>query len=135
MQIFSRSTALTGILLVLLSQVSYSQSIHQAGNQITLDQTECGRIYRVGYQLLENGFPLQAYDTLRSYINTCAADSGSWYAFLHLQTAASLMPGDQSRWLEFRNWLFKVLYYNRDSSYYCADVNDLLSTFNYPDPG
>lgn len=73
----------------------------------------------------------QAYDTARSYIEHCAGLSYSYSAFEFIGDYNSQRDTSRFRFDEYREWLKNVLYLNTDSSYYCADVFQILETFGW----
>ena len=73
----------------------------------------------------------KAYDGYRGYIESCAYLSNSWTTFSDVGTMNAKRNGDLHRLEEYREWLKKVLYLNLDTNYYCADVNEILSTFRW----
>ncbi|MEI8133746.1 MAG: hypothetical protein WCH46_01565 [bacterium] len=83
---------------------------------------------------LRRGANYQAeYDTLREYIEGCAYLSNSYNTFSDLGQANSDRSNNLHRFQEYREWLKKVLYYNLDTNYYCADVGEILGTFSWFD--
>ncbi len=91
----------------------------------------CTRLKTNGHFLAQGSQWKQANDTLRLYIEKCANQPGSDHAFAELDGAVGFMSDDNNRWLDYRDWLKKVLYLNLDTFYYCADVNSILTTFSY----
>lgn len=82
------------------------------------------------------------YDTLKAFIELCGDSKKSfpgvglpWHAFSSLSYCVQAMDTNNTRYLEFREWLKKVLYLSLDSNYYCADVSSMFTTFNYFTPG
>jgi hypothetical protein len=73
----------------------------------------------------------EAYYGFRHYIESCAYLPQAYTAFLDVGSMNSNISQDKHRFEEFRGWLKKVLYYNLDTNYYCADVNQLFSTFSW----
>ena len=114
---------------------------------IPLDSSQdfCNWLYHRGHSYFQTGYPendRKGYDTLRIFIESCAnlahvADCGEpWRAFDEVTGDAQGMSTDNNKWLEYRDWLKKVLYYNtKDMMYYCEDARAMLSTFNYLIPG
>ncbi|HET9137614.1 MAG TPA: hypothetical protein VFO76_13355, partial [Candidatus Kapabacteria bacterium] len=101
---------------------------------------DCAHLYNVGKDYSGSSKPInlrKGYDTLRSFIESCAAipnsadGKPSWGAFISLDKCVNEMDTANIRWLEYREWLKKVLYLSDDSMYYCSDVNSLFTTFNY----
>ncbi|MEI8134497.1 MAG: T9SS type A sorting domain-containing protein [bacterium] len=95
----------------------------------------CTRLKNNGHNAIQAGEYVQANDTLRLYIEMCANQNGSFHAFSELDGAVSFMNDVNNRWLEYRNWLKKVLYLNTDTLYYCSDVSSMITTFQYFQPG
>ncbi|HYM19817.1 MAG TPA: T9SS type A sorting domain-containing protein [Candidatus Kapabacteria bacterium] len=76
----------------------------------------------------------EQYDTLRLYIELCAAsDDQSYHAFLHLDEAVQLYaPDDTSRFDRYRQWLISVIYLNTTNpAYFCADLGSIAGTYQY----
>src|ERR1043165_1862720 len=78
----------------------------------------------------EDKFQYQkSYDFFQHYFESCAYLKSSWTYFLDIGVANSSRNQNNSRFQEFRDWLKKVLYYNPDTNYYCADVRQIIGTF------
>jgi hypothetical protein len=118
----------------------------QENKPLDTSQEACDLLYKAGHNYFETGIPAndkKGYDTLRLFIESCAnvkyvALCGEpWMAFGEITGNAQGMSDDNNRWLDYREWLKKVLYLNRDTMYYCEDVNSMFSTFEYwiPDKG
>jgi hypothetical protein len=75
----------------------------------------------------------ESYDYFQEYFESCASMQNSWLYFLNIGAVNDCRNQNNNRFGEFREWLKKVLYYNRDTSYYCADVRQILSTFAWFD--
>ncbi len=103
---------------------------------IVLDTTVdvCQRLATSGHSLIQGSQWKAANDTLRTYIEHCANQSGSFHQFSALDGAVQFMSNDNNRWLDYRAWLKKVLYLSMDSFYYCADANSILTTLQYVMP-
>jgi hypothetical protein len=71
------------------------------------------------------------YDTVRLYIEQCAAsDDQSYRAFRSLSLAVGLMtPADTNRYNKFREWLISVIFLNRSSDYFCACIGAISGTY------
>lgn len=104
----------------------------------------CFNLTEIAHKYWEDGIPSsykKSNDTFHLFVEQCGfkhfiANYGSpGWAFDELATDVDGMDISNSRWLEFRQWLFKVLYYNSDTIYYCRDVNAMFSTFQYLTPG
>lgn len=113
---------------------------------IALDssQSYCDKLYAAGhkYEFSEDSnFNRYAVDTLKLFIESCAnltdvkLCGAPWRAFGEMSPSeVDRMSTDNERWIIFRDWLKKVLYLNPDTTYYCADVSAIISTFNYISP-
>jgi hypothetical protein len=74
----------------------------------------------------------QKYDSLRYYIEKCAAhDNNSYTAFSHLDGTVQLMSKDTNRYDVYRNWLISVLYLNSLSAYFCNCIGSIAGTYQY----
>ena len=96
------------------------------------DSSTCISLYWKGSRYVSNGMWNLGKDTLEYFVESCPLDANAPGALGYLPGAVSGLAS-QSEWLAFREWLFKVLYLNPDSVYYCTDAEDLISTFNYVD--
>jgi hypothetical protein len=104
--------------------------------QSKLDKDSCTLLRNIGYGLVQDHYYRQGYDTLRRYVETCPNQSGSWRAFDRIGEAFSYLSAhDSSMFLSYREWLLSVLYLNTtEPLYYCADVEQIMSTFSYNGP-
>ena len=114
---------------------------------IPLDSSQqfCNNLYYSGNRWFQTGYPendRKGFDSLRLFIESCAnllfvdGCGKPWHAFNEITGDAQGMSSDNTRWLEYREWLKKVLYLNTtDVHYYCEDVNAMLATLNYFIPG
>ncbi len=95
-----------------------------------VDSSTCYQLYVDGTEYQGEGAYLTARDTLRYVIENCHQYLAKQmpFAFGHLNGAES---GIGTEWLNFREWLFSILYLSPDTNYFCPAVDDLLSTFNY----
>ena len=75
----------------------------------------------------------EQYDSLRAYIQSCAAkDNSSWQVFSTMNGAVQAYSNDTSRFDTYRDWLISVLYLNKTNpEYFCAVVGAIASTFQY----
>lgn len=103
------------------------------GKQVprSVDTSRCAHLYGLSEQYHDQFLYQKAYDTAREYINECAQLSTSWDMFQSLDGYNSARSDDYHRFDEYREWLKKVLYYNTDTLYYCADVTSILTTFSW----
>ena len=105
-----------------------------AGNataQTDTGYTHCHDLIVAAETLTSQNQPQAAYDAYRTYIESCAYLSNSYRSFIEVGGANASRSGDYHRFEEYRDWLKKVLYYNLDTNYYCADVGEILSTFSW----
>ncbi|HEY6170828.1 MAG TPA: T9SS type A sorting domain-containing protein [Candidatus Kapabacteria bacterium] len=108
-------------------------SFGQSPQSALITSDECELIFLTSGSLKQAGEWQKAYDTLRYYIENCAMEPKSARAFSSFYSPNYLRSDDPNRYPEHLQWLKKVLYYNPDSGYYCADVISMLSTFQYFD--
>ena len=95
----------------------------------TFDTASCDALFGLGKSLDD---AQGGTDTLEHYIEKCYADPFSCQAFGYISgDIGSNGSPDDSRFLTYRNWLFKVLYLSPDTSYYCEDAAALNTTFGY----
>jgi hypothetical protein len=74
----------------------------------------------------------EQYDTLRLYIEKCAAtDNQSFIAFTKLDGAVKLYSNDTTRYDRYREWLISVLYLNTTDGYFCGCIMSMAGTFQY----
>ncbi len=76
----------------------------------------------------------QQYDTLRLYIEKCAAtDDDSWDVFNAIDGAVSLYATkDTLRFIQYRQWLISVFYLNTTNpAYFCACLGSIAGTYQY----
>jgi hypothetical protein len=120
--------------------VGFGEGSHQ-GNQETQSITEdssvdyCNWLKDRGSRNYESSLYKRSYDTLKLYIERCPNQDGSFHEFTLISSSAQYMSNDNDRWLEYRDWLKKVLYLNMDTLYYCADAKAMLVSFQYLRPG
>jgi hypothetical protein len=96
------------------------------------DTSICSYLLDRGERNFSSELYRQANDTLRLFIENCASIDGSWLEFTPLTASVMYMDTNNERFIDYREWLKKVLYYNTtDSDYYCADVQSIYSTFHY----
>lgn len=117
--------------------ILYNQSIIRPKGNKTLSITEdtgyalCQHLVITAENLRKASNFQAEYDTIRAYMEHCAYLSNSWHSFIDVGQADADRSNDIHRFEEFREWLKKVLYYNLDTTYYCADVNEILHTFSW----
>ena len=92
-------------------------------------QQSCTALVQIGRILNQNGRHQEAYDTLQRYFDQCALENESWVNFNEISLSNQQRTTSKSKHAEFREWLKKVLYYNPDYRYYCADVGAMFKTF------
>jgi hypothetical protein len=72
------------------------------------------------------------YDSLRAYIEHCAAEDNSFWAFTHLNGAVQLRNNDTTRFEEYRTWLISVLFLNKTNpSYFCSCIGSIAGTYQF----
>jgi hypothetical protein len=91
----------------------------------------CEYLYHIADSLKSAQQYQKAYDGYKAYIESCAYFSDSYSTFSDVGTTNTKRTSDNHRDEEYREWLKKVLYYNIDTNYYCADVGEILSTFGW----
>jgi hypothetical protein len=101
---------------------------------LSFDTASCDATFSMGKSLIVDGLYHDAYDTLKYYIEQCYSDPFSSEAFNYISSAFDGdTTGGSASIPAYRDWLFSVLYLNRDTNYYCADVGALMPTFGYID--
>lgn len=107
----------------------------QSSQSFELDSSNehCGYLLDRGRRNKTSEWWDRANDTLRLFIERCANAHGSWTVFGDISGIIDINKKlhPQEKWVELREWFKKVLYYNLDTNYYCADVNELRNTFVY----
>ena len=75
--------------------------------------------------------PKEQYDSLRYYIEKCAAsDDQSYWAFSSLDGAVQFMSNDTTRFDLYRAWLISVLYLNKTNpAYFCSCLSSIAGTY------
>jgi hypothetical protein len=102
--------------------------------QSVIADTSCVDRAGIAYYLTHSGKYQEGYEMYQSYFELCALDPESFFEFNGIGSANSFRKeNDMSRFAEFRGWLKKVLYYNPDERYYCADVGQMFQTFYWFD--
>ncbi|MEP7235199.1 MAG: hypothetical protein ABI778_07875, partial [Ignavibacteriota bacterium] len=100
----------------------------KATSQI-VDTQECEALIKFAST---RAWPAQAaYDAYKTYIEHCALLPNSWAVFIDVGGMNAKRNDDLHRHEEYREWLKKVLYHNLDTTYYCADVNQILHTLSW----
>jgi hypothetical protein len=117
--------------------------IGEAAGQQVFNDSVCNYLAVRGDRLSGDGTKISsryANDTLRLFIEDCPFSTNTafdyaWRAFGTISSCVTDMDTSNVRWLEYREWLKKVLYLNPDTMYYCADMDAMFVTFNYLIPG
>ncbi|HET9135460.1 MAG TPA: hypothetical protein VFO76_02390 [Candidatus Kapabacteria bacterium] len=91
----------------------------------------CNLLIKAVYVYKDSQQYEEAYYEFRHYIESCAYLPQAYTTFLDVGSMNSSSSQDKHRFEEYRDWLKKVLYYNLDTNYYCADVTELFSTFSW----
>jgi len=122
---------------------SLPDSIAKKGNNtLTLEAAdltsdeECIRLWDKGIGYYDVEKYRQAYDTLRTYVESCYNTTSHFFVgvFSDIGAAAQYMDPaqfDPGNMVDAREWFKKVLYYREDTSYYCADVSAMMLTTTY----
>lgn len=133
------------LLLLLLANVTYSQSPPSSATTkgpkgsepqtSTQDTTPaaCDRMYLEVGSLSQGGRWQDAYDTAKTVVEQCHGIMKTHGMFSYLTGSNSMRNNDPNRYPEHLQWLKKVLYYDPDSVYYCADVYGMVGALQYFD--
>jgi hypothetical protein len=102
----------------------------------TLDYNDCTQKADATFSLAQGNDNQKTYDSSRYMIDHCAQFNrldgiGIWSFFGEATGGLQYISDDPNRWPPYRDWLKKVLYYNMDTDYYCADVEAILSSMQY----
>ena len=99
----------------------------------SFDSASCDARFALGKAYMVDGRDDIAKDTLEHYIESCYADPFCCTAFTDITGAVggTATSANNIAWLTYREWLFKVLYFSTDTSYYCEDAASTIATFNY----
>jgi hypothetical protein len=101
--------------------------------QSVLIDTTCDYKRGIAYNLTHGGKYQEGYEAYQQYFEYCALEPNSRFEFGGIGSANGYRNDKVERFSEFREWLKKVLYYNPDERYYCADVGEILGTFEWFD--
>jgi hypothetical protein len=113
-------------LIILIIFVSDLRAQYSSG-----DTSHCHNLIVIADSLHDASSYQSAYDAYKTYIESCAYLSNSYNTFTDVGAMNSHRSDDLHRFEEYREWLKKVLYYNSDTNYYCADVGEILTTFSW----
>lgn len=92
----------------------------------------CGLLFQKGRSLRGGSDDRKGYDTLRYAMEQCANYKYSPSYFLSINGDVANMSNDTLRFVDYREWLKKVLYLNtQDPNYYCADVQSIMFSMQY----
>ena len=106
--------------------------------------SECTQLFNRGNDYYTTSKPESlkiAYVIFKQFIEKCAGQKSvdpvgpPRVVFGALDGCVPTMDTTNIRWIEYREWLKKVLYYSTDSNYYCQDISSMFTTFNYFTPG
>jgi hypothetical protein len=89
---------------------------------------DCPALFGLGDRNRESGFYQVAYEIHKYYVEKCYAEPKSYLAFSTLSAENASRNEDWNRYIEYREFLKKVLYYSLDTLYYCSDVKAILGT-------
>ncbi|MEP7234855.1 MAG: hypothetical protein ABI778_06125 [Ignavibacteriota bacterium] len=135
--ILSSNAATRTIHGVFCSSGIQNQLVKDNGNPPTLafqnDSSfeHCSEIIHEGDGFRQNKSYQAAYDKYRSFFDTCAYLNVAWEVFTSVGSMNASRSSDLHRGEEYREWLKKVLYYNLDTNYYCADLGEIQHTFGW----
>ncbi|HEY3873907.1 MAG TPA: T9SS type A sorting domain-containing protein [Candidatus Kapabacteria bacterium] len=111
-----------------MSKKKQGQDQIQEINSDTTGQYACGHRWSQGIALENDASFEAAYDTLRLFMEICPQYPDSWDGFSDVGGAVSgWSAGGDGRWSDYLYWLKQVLYFNLDTLWYCADVEEMLS--------
>jgi hypothetical protein len=124
------------IFLAFIPRVSPAQSDDTPTNVVILPQSisenDCKKIADLADTYFQSENYIKANDTIRYGLENCFNVKDYWRNFSIARTSVQYMSDDNQRFVDFREWLKKVLYYNTtDSNWWCADVYNIMSTFRY----
>jgi len=107
----------------------------QREQSIPLDYDTCARLKEwMYYDVSTQDEAKMKYDTLRAFIEKCAAsDPKSYYVFTDLEEAVvRYAPKDTTRFDRYREWLISVMYLNTaEPGYYCNVLSSIAGTYRY----
>ena len=112
-------------------------SLGQKSQTITdLPKDECYRLRNKADALLDDFQNRAAYDTARYLLENCYDNVEFVTSFLTTTGAAQGLSQEDTAlekviFADYRQWLVDVIHLNPDSMWYCADVSQIFSTFNY----
>jgi hypothetical protein len=103
-------------------------------NALAVDSSgldSCTLRHNVGFQALLNNHYRKAYDTLRSFVQSCPNHDYAARSFSEIGKAWAECLADSTLFDGFRQWLLDVLYLSDSSDYYCSDLMQIPGTFAY----
>lgn len=116
--------------LCAVTAVGYGQELPQSIEDTIVD---CPAVLGLGDNYRQGGMYQAAYDLHKHYIEKCYAEPKSYLAFSRLTGENAARSDDWNRFIEHREFLKKVLYYNIDTLYYCYDIQGIIGTMGYFD--
>jgi|GEM_PF-3530798 len=123
-------------------ELSKRDGVHSASSQAdTLSSYQCDYLSNRETLIRDGGDYQKAYDTAKLYLTLCYNQHYSEGMFSNASAdvdaiAHAYNAGDTTVYDIFREWLKSVLYLRMDSSWYCADVFEIVHTFmHYPGHG
>jgi hypothetical protein len=128
------------LLLAVLDSVSHANIKTKSGSPLSIEAPSnwpdtCAHLkeWVAIYPGADQAMAKLQYDTLRMYIERCAAsDTRSWGIFQKITSAVQAMSADTTRFLPYRTWLISVLYLNTvQPEYFCACMNAIASTYQW----
>jgi len=120
------------LILCAVPFVSFGQV--QREQSVPLDYDTCARLKEWMYNdTFSKEEAKMKYDTLRTFIEKCAAiDPKSYMVFNSIDDAVTRYSSDTLRYESYREWLISVLYLNTtDPAYYCNVLGSISGTYQY----
>lgn len=108
----------------------------QRPQNLLVEDVDCYRLRSKAKGLLDAFKNRQAYDTARYLLENCYSNLEYVTSFLTATSAAQGLSQEDTAeekiiFADYRQWLVDVIHLNPDSMWYCSDVSQIFSTFNY----
>jgi hypothetical protein len=105
----------------------------QVSQSIEDTVVDCPVLNGLGNNDRQSGLYQSAYDKHKYYIEKCYDEPKSFQAFSKLSIENAARSEELNRFIEHREFLKKVLYYNTDTLYYCYDIEGIIGTMGWFD--
>jgi hypothetical protein len=124
------------LLLPCAGDALHAQSALSGGGSGDDSMSYCDSLLNRGALLLNDGECKTSYDILKRFMEQCPTYMGGHYnsgvgavsMFPHITAAVSCWTaGGKERWPQYLEWLKSALYLNTDTTWYCVDVQQMLS--------